>query len=87
LTEGFGKLGICVDVHVHRITNRLGLCRTKEPRDTEMCLRNKLPKRYWIEYNKLLVTWGQNICKPISPLCGACVIEKYCRKIGVAKHR
>ena len=87
LTEGFGKLGVCVDTHVHRITNRLGLCRTKEPLDTEMCLRNKLPKRYWIEYNKLLVTWGQNICKPISPLCGACAIEKYCRKIGAVKHR
>lgn len=87
LTEGFGKLGVCVDTHVHRITNRLGFCRTGSPGETEACLRNKLPKRYWIEYNKLLVTWGQNICKPVSPLCGSCAIEKYCRKIGVVKHR
>ena len=87
LTEGFGKLGVCVDTHVRRITNRLGFCRTRSPEETEACLRNKLPKRYWIEYNKLLVTWGQNICKPVSPLCWTCVIEKYCRKIGVIKHR
>ena len=87
LTEGFGKLGICVDTHVHRITNRLGFCRSGSPEETEACLRNKLPKRYWIEYNKLLVTWGQNICKPVSPLCGTCAVEKYCRKIGVIKHR
>lgn len=87
LTEGFGKLGVCVDTHVHRISNRLGVCDTRSPDDTEACLRNKLPKRYWIEYNKLLVTWGQNICKPVSPLCSACAIDKYCRKIGVVKHR
>ena len=87
LTEGFGKLGVCVDTHVHRITNRLGFCRSGSPEETEACLRNKLPKRYWIEYNKLLVTWGQNICKPVSPLCGTCAVEKYCRKIGVIKHR
>ena len=87
LTEGFGKLGVCVDTHVHRITNRLGFCRSGSPEETETCLRNRLPKRYWIEYNKLLVTWGQNICKSISPLCGVCAVEKYCRKIGVGKHR
>ena len=87
LTEGFGKLGVCVDTHVHRITNRLGFCRSGSPEETEACLRNKLTKRYWIEYNKLLVTWGQNICKPVSPLCGTCAVEKYCRKIGVIKHR
>lgn len=87
LTEGFGKLGICVDVHVHRITNRLGLCKTKTPKETEFFLRNKLPKRYWIEYNTLLVTWGQNICKPISPLCAQCAIKRYCRRIGVTTSR
>ena len=87
LTEGFGKLGVCVDTHVHRITNRLGLCRTKNPRQTEFCLRNKLPKRYWIEYNTLLVAWGQNICKPVSPLCTHCAIERYCRRIGVTTSR
>lgn len=87
LTEGFGKLGVCVDTHVHRISNRLGFCFTKSPEKTEICLRNKLPKRYWIEYNRLLVTWGQNICKPISPLCSLCAIEKYCPKLGVVKNR
>ena len=87
LTEGFGKLGVCVDTHVHRITNRLGFCKTKTPEKTEACLRNTLPKRYWIEYNKLLVTWGQNICKPISPLCSVCAIEKYCQKTGVTTCR
>lgn len=86
LTEGFGKLGVCVDTHVHRITNRMGLCQTKTPEKTEICLRNTLPRRYWIEYNTLLVTWGQNICKPVTPLCSMCAIERYCPKIGVWKH-
>jgi len=83
LTEGFHKLGICVDTHVHRISNRLGYVSTRNPFETEMALRKKLPKRFWIEYNTLLVTWGQNVCKPISPLCSICVINKYCRKVGV----
>ena len=69
LTEGFGKPGICVDTHVHRISNRLGYIKTKTPDETEFALRKKLPQQYWIEYNALLVTWGQNVCKPISPLC------------------
>lgn len=87
LSEGYGIKAICVDTHVHRITNRLGYCKTRTPEETEMCLRNKLPKSHWIEYNRLLVTWGQNICKPISPLCGMCAISAYCQKIGVLKHR
>lgn len=87
LSEGHGIKAICVDTHVHRITNRLGYCKTRTPEETEMCLRNKLPKSHWIEYNRLLVTWGQNICKPISPLCGMCAISAYCQKIGVLKHR
>lgn len=87
LTEGFHKLGICVDTHVHRISNRLGYVSTKNPFETEMALRNKLPKRFWIEYNTLLVTWGQNVCKPVSPLCSICVINRYCHKIGVKTHR
>jgi endonuclease-3 len=87
LTEGFGKLGVCVDTHVHRIANRLGYCETRTPEQTEMCLRNKLPKGYWIEYNKLLVAWGQNVCTPISPRCSRCAIESYCQKVGVIKHR
>ena len=87
LSEGFGKLGVCVDTHVHRISNRLGFCRTRLPDETEIYLRNKLPKRHWIEYNRLLVTWGQNICKPVSPLCSICAVEEYCRKRGVNNHR
>lgn len=87
LSEGYGIKAICVDTHVHRITNRLGYCKTRTPKETEMCLRNKLPTSHWIEYNRLLVTWGQNICKPISPLCGMCAISAYCQKIGVLKHR
>ncbi len=87
LTQGFGKLGICVDTHVHRISNRLGLVRTKAPHNTEFALRKILPKRYWIEYNDLLVSWGQNICRPISPFCSKCAIVNYCRKVGVTKSR
>ncbi|MFZ5801046.1 MAG: endonuclease III domain-containing protein [Candidatus Omnitrophota bacterium] len=83
LTEGFNKLGVCVDTHVHRISNRLGYIKTRTPLETEMVLRKKLPKPFWKEYNTLLVTWGQNICKPISPLCSVCAIKRYCRRVGV----
>lgn len=82
VTIGYGKPGICVDTHVHRITNRWGYVQTKTPEQTEFALRKKLPKRYWIVINDLLVTFGQNICKPISPLCSRCGLYKYCsRKI------
>jgi endonuclease-3 len=87
LTLGFSKLGICVDTHVHRISNRLGFVKTKKPNETEMALRKILPKKFWIEYNDLLVAFGQNICKPISPLCSSCKICKHCPKIGVGIHR
>lgn len=87
LTEGFGKLGICVDTHVHRISNRLGYVQTQTPEETEMALRKKLPKRFWIEYNALLVVWGQNICKPISPFCSRCVISAFCPQKGVTTRR
>ncbi|MDD4909715.1 MAG: endonuclease III [Candidatus Omnitrophica bacterium] len=87
VTRGFGKLGICVDTHVHRISNRLGYVRTRTPEQTEFALRKILPKRYWIEYNDLLVTWGQNVCAPVSPFCGQCAIVKYCKKAGVSKSR
>ncbi len=86
-TLGHGKDGICVDTHVHRISNRFDLVKTKTPDETEFALRKILPKKYWIEYNDLLVTWGQNVCKPISPFCSKCVIEKFCPKIGVGKNR
>ena len=87
LTEGFGKPGICVDTHVHRISNRLGYIKTKNPEETEFTLRKKLPQEYWIEYNALLVTWGQNVCKPISPLCSSCPVKDICQRVGVGISR
>ncbi|MBI5416218.1 MAG: endonuclease III [Candidatus Omnitrophica bacterium] len=87
LTEGFGLPGVCVDTHVHRISNRFGYVRTRTPYETEMALRKKLPPRHWLEYNALLVTWGQNVCKPISPLCSRCGIRRYCAREGVEKSR
>lgn len=83
LTEGFNIPAMCVDTHVHRISNRLGYIETKNADDTEWALRKKLPKKHWMDYNALLVTWGQNVCKPISPLCSTCSIKKYCSRIGV----
>lgn len=85
--EGFGKPGICVDTHVHRISNRLAYVETKNPDETEQALRKKLPRKYWMEYNSTLVLWGQNVCKPISPLCSNCPINQYCARKGVEKHR
>jgi endonuclease-3 len=87
VTLGFGKSGIAVDTHVHRISNRLGYVRTKTPEDTEMALRKKLPRPYWIVFNDLLVTYGQNLCKPISPFCSRCKIAQYCKRVGVATRR
>jgi endonuclease-3 len=87
VTLGFGKYGICVDTHVHRITNRWGYVRTKTPRETEFALREKLPRRYWKETNGLLVAFGQNICKPVSPLCSRCAISSWCGKVNVTRHR
>ena len=81
LTKGFNKPAICVDVHVHRICNRLGYVNTKAPDDTELELRKILPKKYWIDFNTLLVTHGQNICKPQKPNCENCSISKYCKKV------
>ncbi|MGA1866454.1 MAG: endonuclease III domain-containing protein [Thermoplasmatota archaeon] len=87
ITMGYGKPGICVDTHVHRITNRLGYVRTRTPEETEMALRDKLPAENWIEINDLLVTWGQNVCRPISPLCSQCVVNHLCERKGVKKSR
>jgi endonuclease-3 len=87
VTLGFRKPGIPVDTHVHRISNRLGYVRTKTPDDTEMALRRKLPPRYWVIFNDLLVTYGQNLCKPISPFCSRCKIARYCKRIGVTVSR
>src|SRR5262245_18015870 len=87
VTLGYQKPGICVDTHVHRISNRWGYVKTKTPEKTEFALRAKLPKPYWIEYNDLLVSFGQHLCRPISPLCSGCPIRKYCRQIGVESRR
>lgn len=87
LTQGYGKLGICVDTHVHRITNRWGYVKTKTPEQTEMALRAKLPTEYWIEINDHLVTFGQNICHPTSPRCSVCPVVTYCGRVGVIRSR
>ena len=81
MTLGFGEPAICVDVHVHRIFNRLGYLKTKTPEETEFALREKLPLEYWIPINTLLVTHGQNVCKPIKPMCDSCPVAKYCDKL------
>jgi endonuclease-3 len=87
VTMGFGLPGICVDTHVHRITNRWGYVATKTPEQTEMVLREKLPREYWIEINDLLVGYGQNLCTPISPKCSLCPIRQFCDRAGVTKSR
>jgi endonuclease-3 len=87
VTMGFGKPGICVDTHVHRISNRLGYVRTKTPEETEMALRERLPRRFWIGYNDLLVGFGQNVCTPISPRCSTCPVRPLCRRVGVTSAR
>jgi len=87
VTLAFKKDGICVDTHVHRISNRWGYVRTKTPEKTEMALRRKLPRRYWQIYNDLLVTFGQNLCHPTSPWCSRCPLERWCAKRGVTHSR
>ena len=87
VTLGFGKPGICVDTHVHRIANRLGWVATKAPDDTEAALRLVLPKRWWIPINETLVRHGQQVCKPLSPLCSLCPVARACPKIGVDRQR
>ena len=87
VTLGFNKPGICVDTHVHRISNIWGYVKTKTPDETETALRKKLPKKYWIEFNDLLVTFGQNLCKPVSPFCSRCAIKTLCPQFGVKRSR
>ncbi len=83
----FDKPAVCVDVHVHRICNRLGLLKTKTPFETEMTLRKILPKRIWKTWNSRLVSYGQTVCSPIGPKCSICVITRYCRRIGVTSSK
>ena len=81
LSVAFNKPAICVDVHVHRIINRIGYIKTTIPLDTEIILRKELPKKLWSDTNYLFVILGQNICKPRTPECYRCPIEKQCKKI------
>jgi len=87
VTQGFNKPGICVDVHVHRISNRWGYVKTRNPEETEMALRKRLPRRYWIGYNDLLVSFGQNVCQPLSPKCSECPVSRKCPRLGVTHSR
>jgi endonuclease-3 len=87
LTEAFDLEGLCVDIHVHRISNRLGWLISKDPQETEMILRKILPRKYWKIINYLLVLYGQKVCRPVSPFCSCCVIKKYCACIGVGRAR
>jgi len=87
VTVGYRKPGICVDIHVHRITNRWGYVKTRTPDETEQALRRKLPKPYWITFNDLLVPYGQNLCQPVSPFCSRCKLTEYCDRTAVSKSR
>lgn len=87
VTLGFGKPGICVDTHVHRISNRWGYVSTKTPEETEFALRAKLPQEYWLSINDYLVTFGQNLCTPVSPRCSVCPLFHLCERKGVGKSR
>ena len=87
VTVGFGKPGICVDTHVHRITNRWGYVATLTPDETEQALRHKLPARHWITFNDLLVPYGQHLCQPVSPHCTRCKVASYCERVGVVRSR
>jgi endonuclease-3 len=87
VTVGYGKPGVCVDTHVHRVTNRWGYVATKTPEQTEFALREKLPQAFWIEINDMLVSFGQRICRPISPKCSNCPLGRYCDRVGVTRSR
>ena len=86
VTVGYEKPGICVDIHVHRISNRWGYVKTRTPDETEQALRDKLPRKYWITFNDLLVPYGQNLCQPLSPFCSRCKIAEYCDRVGVIEN-
>ncbi len=87
LAEGFGGPGLCVDTHVHRVTNRLGWVRTRTPDQTEAALREVLPSRHWRPINPLLVRFGQEVCRPQSPRCSQCPLSDRCRRIAVGRSR
>jgi endonuclease-3 len=87
LARAFDKPAICVDVHVHRISNRLGIVSTKTPEETELALQKIVPVEAWSSINDLLVMWGQNICVPVSPYCSKCALFDLCERVGVTKSR
>ena len=87
LTEAFDLEGLCVDIHVHRISNRCGWLNSKSPEETEMILRDILPKKYWKRINYLLVLYGQRLCRPVSPFCSSCVIKNHCLRNNVEHSR
>jgi endonuclease III len=84
---GYNIPAVCVDTHVHRITNRLGWVKTKTPEETEKALEKIVPEDYWIDLNTILVTFGQNICVPVSPFCSRCLVYKFCKRINVTRSR
>ncbi|MEA1936078.1 MAG: endonuclease III [Thermodesulfobacteriota bacterium] len=87
LALGYNRQAICVDTHVHRISNRIGYVKTKTPEKTEYALREKLPQKYWSIYNTLMVVFGKNICRPVSPFCSKCPVAMYCDRVGIIKSR
>ena len=87
VTLAFNRYGICVDTHVHRISNRWGYVRTRTPDETEQALRRRLPRRYWRGYNDVLVAFGQHLCQPVSPWCSRCPVRQRCPRVGVAQAR
>lgn len=87
LGEAFGQTAIYVDIHVHRVSNRLGLVNTQTPEETQQELERIIPKKYWNDYCRLLVAWGQNICGPVSPLCSKCPLFDMCKRVGVTRSR
>lgn len=87
MTVGYDLHGICVDTHVHRICNIWGYVKTKSPDETEFALRKKLPQAEWKTFNDILVTFGQNLCVPVSPWCSRCAIKNYCPRLGVKRSR
>ena len=82
MAKGFDIPAICVDVHVHRISNRLGWVKPKTPEETEMALRKLLPEKYWLDINTILVTFGQNLCRPTKPMCEKCPVAEFCESRG-----
>jgi endonuclease-3 len=87
LTLGFGKPGICVDTHVFSISNRMGFVKARTPHEAEEQLRDKLPAKWWIPINGVLIAFGRSICTPVSPKCSQCPVRSQCPRIGVTKSR